>query len=39
MKRLMDNMKKSMKRIWESYLKCMEAYGEALMKGGSYGCA
>jgi hypothetical protein len=39
MKKFMDNIKMTLKKVWENYLECMNAYGDALMKGGSYGCA
>lgn len=38
MKKIVENMKKMMKRIGKQYVDMMTVYGEALMKGGSYGC-
>ncbi|KXB47632.1 hypothetical protein HMPREF1870_00636 [Bacteroidales bacterium KA00344] len=39
----MDNMKrmmiKTLKKLINSYKECMQIYGDALLRGGSYGCA
>lgn len=39
----MDNVTKAIKKVYKnwtkSYLECMRLYGEALLRGGSYGCA
>ena len=39
----MDNVTKAIKKVFKnwtkSYLECMRIYGEALLRGGSYGCA
>lgn len=39
----MDNIKKMMikmlKKLIKNYKECMQIYGEALLRGGSYGCA
>lgn len=39
MKTLMKNLRKQMKRVANYYVEAMSVYGEALLKGGSYGCA
>lgn len=33
MKRLMDNMKKMIERLVMAYVNCMNAYGNAILKG------
>lgn len=38
MKKIVENMRRGMKRIGRYYVEVMTIYGEALMKGGSYGC-
>ncbi len=32
-------MKKALHKVVGVYLNCMDQYGDALLKGGSYGCA
>lgn len=39
MKNIVVNMKKAFKKVAQNYMECMRLYGEALLKGGSYGCA
>lgn len=38
MKRLMEQAKNLAQRLARAYMNCMELYGEALYRGGSYGC-
>jgi hypothetical protein len=38
MKKMIDNMKKLTKKVVDYYVDCMRLYGEALLRGGSYGC-
>lgn len=39
MKRLYGNIKSAFSRFLKSYVECMKLYGDALLRGGSYGCA
>lgn len=39
MKRLYGNIKKALTHFLKSYVECMKQYGDALLRGGSYGCA
>lgn len=38
MKKIVDNIKKAMTKFKRGYIECMKLYGEALLRGGSYGC-
>jgi hypothetical protein len=38
MKRLMDNIAKLVRKFISEYKSSMTIYGEALLRGGSYGC-
>lgn len=38
MKNLRENLKKIVKTIVKNYVESMKMYGEALLRGGSYGC-
>ncbi len=38
MKKIVDNIRKAIKRFIKSYKTSMKLYGEALLRGGSYGC-
>jgi hypothetical protein len=39
MKSLFENISKALTRFLNSYVECMKLYGDALLRGGSYGCA
>ena len=38
MTKMIESLKRSLKRIVRVYVEMMKIYGEALLKGGSYGC-
>jgi|GEM_PF-1522403 len=38
MTKMIESLKRSLKRIVRVYVEMMNIYGEALLKGGSYGC-
>jgi hypothetical protein len=38
MKMIWDNIKDVCKKFLRAYKNCMELYGEAVLRGGSYGC-
>lgn len=38
MTKMIENLKRSLKKVAHVYVEMMNIYGEALLKGGSYGC-
>ena len=38
MKKIVESIKKAIKKITRGYIIGMKQYGEALLRGGSYGC-
>lgn len=39
MKEIKKTIQKIFRKIIKNYQECMSQYGEALLRGGSYGCA
>lgn len=39
MKKIVESIRKVIKKIIRGYIIGMKQYGEALLRGGSYGCA
>lgn len=39
MKKIIDNMKRAFNKFLNYYMECMRQYGDAMLRGGSYGCA
>ncbi len=38
MRKIVESIKKAIKKIIRGYMIGMKQYGEALLRGGSYGC-